>query len=88
MSEAIWIFQSVVHGGLIARREPHYYQYILDPATGEDIILLSSGVMITCPTWESVRVTEGFRYGTAGGKVYDITDLTAAASLTAATSSA
>jgi len=71
----IWIFKSVIHGGLIARREPHYYQYILDPATGEDTVLLTSGEMIDCPAWESVRVSEGLHYGTSGGRVYDITDL-------------
>ena len=75
MPETIWIFQSVVNGGLIARREPHYYQYILDPATGEDTVLLTSGEACVCPVWESVRVAGGFRYGMSAGKVYDITDL-------------
>jgi hypothetical protein len=75
MTDAIWIFQSVVHGGLIARRDPHYYQYILDPATGEDTMLLTSGEMIDCPMWETVKITSGNSYGTYKGNVYDITDL-------------
>ena len=74
----IWIFKSVIHGGLIARREPHYYQYVLDPATGEDIMILTTGEGVDCPVWESVRVSEGLHYGISGGRVYDITDLTAA----------
>ena len=77
MPESIWIFQSVVHGGLIARRDPHYYQYILDPATGEDTLLLTSGEMMPCPVWSSVRVACGLRYGEYCGRIYDITDLTA-----------
>ena len=79
MSELIWIFKSAVHGGLIARREPHYYQYILDPATGEDTVILTSGESVDCPVWESVRVAGGRQYGMSAGKVYDITDLTASA---------
>ena len=75
MAEIIWIFQSVINGGLIARREPHYYQYILDPATGEDIMLLTSGESCVCPVWESVRITGGFHYGEYCGRIYDITDL-------------
>jgi hypothetical protein len=71
----IWIFKSVIHGGLIARREPHYYQYILDPATGEDVMILTTGEGVDCPVWESVRVDKGLHYGTSGGRVYDITDL-------------
>jgi hypothetical protein len=78
MPEQIWIFKSAVHGGLIARREPHYYQYILDPATGEDIIILTTGEQTTCPVWESRRTVEGRHYGMASGRTYDITDLTAA----------
>jgi hypothetical protein len=77
MPELIWIFKSAVHGGLIARREPHYYQYILDPATGEDIMILTTGAEYLCPVWESVRVSEGQTYGIAFGRTYDITDLTA-----------
>jgi len=77
MSELIWIFKSAVHGGLIARREPHYYQYILDPATGEDTVLLTTGEGVDCPIWESTRTVEGLRYGNYCGQVYDITDLTA-----------
>jgi len=77
MPELIWIFKSAVHGGLIARREPHYYQYILDPATGEDIMILTTGEETSCPVWESVRVSEGQTYGIAFGRTYDITDLTA-----------
>jgi hypothetical protein len=76
MPELIWIFKSAVHGGLIARREPHYYQYILDPATGEDIMILTTGEETSCPVWESVRVAEGLTYGMAAGRTYDITDLT------------
>ena len=76
MPETIWIFKSVIHGGLIARREPHYYQYILDPATGEDTVILTSGESVDCPIWESVRVAEGRTYGMASGRTYDITDLT------------
>ena len=76
----IWIFKSVIHGGLIARREPHYYQYVLDPATGEDIMILTTGEGVDCPVWESVRVANGLRYGMSGGQVYDITDLTTATS--------
>jgi hypothetical protein len=87
MPEQIWIFKSAVHGGLIARREPHYYQYILDPTTGEDTVLLTSGEMIECPAWTSVRVTDGRSYGLSAGLVYDITDLVAAAA-TAATTAA
>jgi len=79
MSELIWIFKSAVHGGLIARREPHYYQYILDPATGEDIMILTTGEETVCPVWESTRTVEGRHYGMAFGRTYDITDLTAAA---------
>jgi hypothetical protein len=79
MSELIWIFKSAVHGGLIARREPHYYQYILDPATGEDIMILTTGEQTVCPVWESTRTVEGRQYGMACGRTYDITDLTAAA---------
>jgi hypothetical protein len=79
MSELIWIFKSAVHGGLIARREPHYYQYILDPATGEDIMILTTGEQTACPVWESRRTVEGRQYGMASGRIYDITDLTAAA---------
>ena len=79
MPETIWIFKSAVHGGLIARREPHYYQYILDPATGEDIMILTTGEQTTCPIWESTRTVEGRQYGMASGRTYDITDLTAAA---------
>jgi hypothetical protein len=75
MAENIWIFQSVEHGGLIARRDPHYYQYILDPATGEDTLLLTSGEMIVCPAWESVRITGDLHYGRFEGRIYDITDL-------------
>jgi len=75
MGVTIWIFQSVTHGGLIARREPHYYQYILDPATGEDIMILTSGEGIECPVWSFVRVAEGLQYGEYCGRVYDITDL-------------
>jgi len=75
MPELIWIFKSAVHGGLIARREPQYYQYILDPSTGEDIMILTTGESCECPTWESVRVSEGRRYGMAAGRTYDITDL-------------
>ena len=75
MGVTIWIFQSVTHGGLIARREPHYYQYILYPATGEDIMILTSGESITCPVWKSVRVSAGLQYGEYCGRVYDITDL-------------
>jgi len=85
MTDTIWIFQSVAHGGLIARREPHYYQHILDPATGEDTVLLTSGEGVVCPVWENVRVTKGCRYGTFEGRVYDITDLTAAIGSTGAT---
>ena len=90
MSDLIWIFKSAVHGGLIARREPHYYQYILDPATGEDIMILSSGTSIICPTWESVRIIDSRQYGMAEGRTYDITDLvlTAATAATATTSTA
>jgi hypothetical protein len=87
MGDLIWVFKSVVHGGLIARREPHYYQYILDPATGEDIMILSSGASIVCPAWESVRITDGRQYGMAEGRTYDITDLVLAAT-GAATSTA
>ena len=71
----IWIFKSVIHGGLIARREPHYYQYILDPATGEDVMILTTGEGVDCPVWESVRVDNGLHYGMSRGRVYDITDL-------------
>jgi hypothetical protein len=78
MPETIWIFKSAVHGGLIARREPHYYQYILDPATGEDIMILTTGEQTTCPIWESTRTIEGRQYGMASGRTYDITDLTTA----------
>jgi hypothetical protein len=85
MPETIWIFQSVVTGGLIARREPHYYQYILDPATGEDTVLLTSGESSVCPVWESVRVSDGLHYGISGGRVYDITDLVPAAGGSATT---
>jgi hypothetical protein len=74
----IWIFKSVIHGGLIARREPHYYQYILDPATGEDTMILTTGAEYLCPVWESVRVDEGRSYGMACGLTYDITDLVTA----------
>jgi len=77
MPEQIWIFKSAVHGGLIARREPHYYQYVLDPATGEDIMILTTGEETTCPRWESVRVEGDLRYGKYCGRIYDITDLTA-----------
>jgi hypothetical protein len=79
MPESIWIFKSAVHGGLIARREPHYYQYVLDPATGEDIMILTTGEETVCPVWESTRTVEGRHYGMAAGRTYDITDLTAAA---------
>ena len=72
----IWIFKSVIHGGLIARREPHYYQYVLDPATGENIMILTTGEGVDCPVWESLRTVEGRQYGMSGGRVYDITDLT------------
>ena len=75
MSDLIWIFQSITHGGLIARRDPHYYQYTMDLQTGEDIMILSGGTPITCPLWESVRITDGRRYGMTGGQTYDITDL-------------
>lgn len=75
MPETIWIFQSVSTGGLIARRDPHYYQFILDPATGEDAVLLTSGVESVCPAWESVMTENGCSYGTFKGQVYDITDL-------------
>ena len=81
----IWIFKSVIHGGLIARREPHYYQYVLDPATGEDIMILTTGEGVDCPVWESVRVTDGLQYGMSGGRVYDITDLVPAAGGSATT---
>jgi len=77
MSNNIWIFKSVSHGGLIARREPHYYQYILDTATGEDTVLLTSGEACECPVWESVQVTNGRSYGLFAGLSYDITDLVA-----------
>ena len=77
MPELIWIFKSAVHGGLIARREPHYYQYILDPATGEDTVILTTGEQTACPVWESMRTVEGRHYGMASGRTYDITDLTA-----------
>ena len=87
MADKIWIFQSVVTGGLIARREPHYYQYILDPATGEDTVFLSSGEMVDCPLWESVRVSDGLHYGNYCGRVYDITDLVPAAVTAAAATS-
>jgi hypothetical protein len=86
MSELIWIFKSAVHGGLIARREPHYYQYILDPATGEDIMILTTGEQTVCPVWESTRTVEGRQYGMACGRTYDITDLTAATAGVAAAS--
>jgi hypothetical protein len=76
MPELIWIFKSAVHGGLIARREPHYYQYILDPATGEDTVILTTGEQTACPVWESRRTVEGRHYGMASGRTYDITDLT------------
>lgn len=79
MSETIWIFKSVSTGGLIARRDPHYYQFILDPATGEDAVLLTSGAESVCPTWESVLTEHGRSYGTYTGRVYDITDLIPAA---------
>jgi hypothetical protein len=78
MPEVIWIFKSVIHGGLIARREPHYYQYILDPATGEDTMILTTGAEYLCPVWESVRVAEERTYGMACGLTYDITDLATA----------
>ena len=77
MPKTIWIFKSAVHGGLIARREPHYYQYILDPATGEDTVILTTGEQTACPVWESMRTVEGRQYGMASGRTYDITDLTA-----------
>lgn len=79
MTETIWIFQSVLTGGLIARRDPHYYQCIVDPVTGEDSVLLTSGAECACPTWESVRLEKGRSYGTYIGQVYDITDLIPAA---------
>jgi len=78
MPDLIWIYKSAVDGGLIARREPHYYQYTMDLRTGEDIMILTTGEEVACPVWESVRVAEGRTYGIAAGRTYDITDLAAA----------
>jgi len=82
----IWIFQDRTTGGLIARREPHYYQYIMDPVLGEEVVILTMGESCDCPQWEAVWTDRGRLFGSYRNQVFDISHLSTADGTTSSAS--
>ena len=80
MTGLIWIFQGRLTGGLIARREPYYYQSVMDNALGEEVLILTMGEVLVCPVWERVWSDGNRRFGSYSKMTFDISHLSATTS--------